>query len=124
MPETNEFHKISEILSEEFADQEIKTRGWIYRTRSSGKIVFATIRDSSGFVQIIIERDTVTPDQFADAKKALVESSLEIKGKVRSDARAPGGFEIHVTDIKVINFAMKFPITRDQSEEFLRDNRH
>jgi asparaginyl-tRNA synthetase len=124
MPETNEFHKISEILSEEFADQEIKTRGWIYRTRSSGKIVFATIRDSSGFVQIIIERDTVTPEQFADAKKALVESSLEIKGKVRSDARAPGGFEIHVTDIKVINFAMKFPITRDQSEEFLRDNRH
>ena len=119
-----EFIPISEILSGTQDDKEITTRGWIYRTRSSGKIVFATIRDSSGIIQIIVERAVVGEDAFKAAKKALVESSVMIDGTVRKDPRAPGGYEIGVSQIQVINHAEKFPITRDQSEEFLRENRH
>ncbi|MCK5561998.1 MAG: asparagine--tRNA ligase, partial [Thermoplasmata archaeon] len=115
---------ISKILSGEYTDKQIKIRGWIYRTRSSGKIVFATIRDSSGIVQIIVEKEQVGEDEFRAAKKAHVESSVILKGEVKKDERAPGGFEIRVSNIQIINPAEKFPITRDQSEEWLRENRH
>jgi asparaginyl-tRNA synthetase len=86
--------------------------------------VFATIRDFSGFIQIIVEKENVPEDDFIDAKKALVESSLEIQGRIVKDKRAPGGFEIRVSNLNIIHFADKFPITRDQSEEWLRENRH
>jgi asparaginyl-tRNA synthetase len=118
------FTTISEILTGKFTDKEVKVRGWIYRTRTSGKIVFATIRDSSGVIQVIVERAKVPEDDFKAAKKALVESSLILKGTVSADQRAPGGYELHVAHVEVINFAQKFPITRDQSEEWLRENRH
>ena len=121
---STEFIQILDILSGDYTEKEVNVRGWIYRTRSSGKIVFATIRDSSGVIQIIVEKETVPGASFQAAKKALVESSIMIKGKVRKDARAPGGFEIGVSDFQVIHYAEKYPITRDQSEEFLRENRH
>jgi len=120
----NEFISIAEILSGKYTDKIVKTRGWIYRTRSSGKIVFAMIRDASGILQIIVEKEKIKEDDFKAAKKALVESSVIIRGKVRKDSRAPGGFEIGVTEFHTIHLAEKFPITRDQSEEFLRENRH
>jgi asparaginyl-tRNA synthetase len=120
----NDFKYISEILSDNYAGQEVKVHGWIYRTRSSGKLVFATIRDSTGIIQVVIEKEKIGEDDFKDAKKALIESSLELTGQIIEDARAPGGFELHVSSFKIINHAEKFPITRDQSEEFLRENRH
>ena len=124
MPKDSKFVQVSAILSGGYEKEEIYLRGWIYRTRSSGKIVFATVRDSSGTIQIIVERENVAEEHFQDAKKALVESSIILKGKVRADDRAPGGYEIGVSEIQVLNFAEKFPITRDQSEEWLRENRH
>ena len=120
----DDFKTISEILSGNYDDKELNIRGWVYRTRSSGKIVFATIRDSSGIIQIVVEREKVGDEQFNEAKKALIESSVMLKGKVRKDDRAPGGYEIGVSEFQVIHFAEKFPITRDQSEEWLRENRH
>jgi asparaginyl-tRNA synthetase len=69
-------------------------------------------------------KSAVSEVDFTDAKKALVESSVIVKGKVKKDERAPGGFEIQVTNFNVIGFAETFPITKNQSEEFLRDNRH
>jgi asparaginyl-tRNA synthetase len=116
--------KISEILDGKKTDKKVKIRGWIYRTRSSGNIVFAVIRDSSGTIQVICAKDNLSNNEFEDAKKALVESSVEIEGDVKKDDRAPGGFELQVTGFKVVNFAEVFPITKDQSPEFLLDNRH
>jgi asparaginyl-tRNA synthetase len=66
----------------------------------------------------------VPEDEFKGAKKALIESSIILEGTVSADQRAPGGFELHVAHVEVINYAQKFPITRDQSEEWLRENRH
>ncbi|WP_455391971.1 asparagine--tRNA ligase [[Eubacterium] cellulosolvens] len=124
MPGDNDIIPISEILTGDYADAEVSVRGWIYRTRSSGKIVFATIRDSSGVIQIIVEKEHVPEDEFRAAKKARVESSVILKGVAKRDNRAPGGFEIRVDRIQIIHPAEKFPITRDQSEEWLRENRH
>ena len=77
MPKDTEFVQVSEILSGGYEDKDIYLRGWIYRTRSSGKIVFASVRDSSGTIQIIVERENVAEEHFQDAKKALVEATLK-----------------------------------------------
>ncbi len=116
--------KISDILNNKKTDEKVKIRGWIYRTRSSGNIVFTVIRDSSGNLQATVKKGNLSDEEFEDAKKALIESSIEITGNVKKDERAPGGFELKVTGFNVLNFAEPFPITKDQSPEFLLDKRH
>jgi len=116
--------KIEEIINGQKTEDEIDLRGWIYRTRSSGNIVFMVIRDVSGIIQATVKKGNLPDCEFEDAKKALVESSLELKGIVKEDKRAPGGYELQVTKINILNFAEPFPIVKDQSPEFLLDQRH
>jgi asparaginyl-tRNA synthetase len=115
---------ITEILDGKRTDQTVCVRGWIYRTRSSGNIVFTVIRDATGTIQATVKRGNLSDDEFEDAKKALVESSVIIHGLVAEDKRAPGGYELRVSGFEVVQFAEVFPITEDQSPEFLMDQRH
>ncbi len=118
------FLDIEDILNGDHVDQEVSIRGWIHRTRSSGSIVFAVLRDPTGIVQVTVKKGNVAEEKFQDAKNALVESSLAITGTVHEDDRAPGGYEIRANDVKVYDFAEAYPITKDMSEEWLRENRH
>jgi len=120
----NNWTKIEEVFSGKKTDESIDIRGWIYRTRSSGNIVFAVLRDVTGILQVTIKKGNLSDKEFEYAKKALIESSVEIKGVVKEDTRAPGGYELQVTKFDVINFAETFPIVKDQSPEFLLDQRH
>jgi len=99
----------------------VKLQGWIHRTRSQKTMSFVVLRDSSGIVQCVVKEGA---RGFADAQKALIESSVELTGTVRKDERAPGGFEVQVGDFRVIGFAEDFPIKEQQSPELLLDNRH
>jgi len=116
--------KIKEILDGKKTDKTTNLRGWIYRTRSSGNIVFTVIRDVTGIIQATVKKGNLPDDEFEDAKKTLIESSVELKGIVKKDERAPGGYELQITNFKVVNFAEPFPIVKDQSPEFLLDQRH
>jgi len=116
--------KIEEILAGKKTDQTVSLRGWIYRTRSSGNIVFIVMRDVTGIIQVTVKKGNLADSEFDDAKKALIESSVELKGVAKEDKRAPGGYELQITSFKVINFAEPFPISKDQSPEFLLDKRH
>jgi asparaginyl-tRNA synthetase len=115
---------ISRVLEGAFDGQEVKVRGWIYRTRSSGSLAFITIRDASGVVQAVASKKEMDEGQFDALKRALVESSIEVAGRVNADERAPGGRELHVTEAEVVHSAEPFPITKDKSEEYLLDVRH
>jgi len=103
------------------AGKSVALRGWIYRTRESKGMVFVVLRDVTGIVQCVIKEGV---KGFKDAQKALMESSISVKGKVSKDKRAPGGFEIHVEDFALIGPAEDFPIKEQQSTELLLDNRH
>lgn len=122
MPE--EWIKIKEILDGNKTGEEVKVRGWIYRKRSSGGIIFVLVRDVSGVIQATIRKGNVPDDDFRNAEKALIESSIKVYGRVKEDKRAPGGYEIETSRFEVVNFAEPFPITEDHSEEFLLDVRH
>ena len=104
---------ISDLQSGDMVEQEISIQGWVKRSRSSGKIIFMSLRDSTGSIQCVAKKDTLDEQKFADLKSALIESSLVITGTVKEDQRS-GGNEISVTDVEIIgavNPEAPFPIT-------------
>ncbi|MCE5260648.1 MAG: asparagine--tRNA ligase [Euryarchaeota archaeon] len=118
------FTSIGSLLSTPVLEGQVALRGWVYRTRSSGKIVFAVLRDSTGIIQVTIKKGNLPDAQFEEAVAASIESSVEVTGTMHQDGRAPGGYEVLATSFKVVGPALPFPITEYQSEELLLDNRH
>src|SRR3989344_5617084 len=101
----------------------VALRGWIYRERGSNKLKFVTLRDSSNIIQCVFDRAKFEA-QWKDIDKLQVEASLEIEGEIKADARAPTGFEVQAEKLNIIGKSDSFPITKDQSVEFLAENRH
>ena len=122
-PNADDYTSIRDVLSGKSA-KSVKIRGWIYRTRSSGKLAFVVVRDSTGVIQCTVSREKVAESDFNGASKALIESSVMLEGEPVKDDRAPGGWEIRATKFVVFHFAETFPITKDQSDEHLLNNRH
>jgi len=115
------FTPIEDILDGRHEGEHIDMRGWVYRKRESKDTIFLVIRDATSIIQCTVKKDS---SAWTDAKKVTIESSIALGGTVRSDRRAPGGFEVSTDQLKIIGLAEVFPITRDQSIEFLRDVRH
>ncbi|MGB9179959.1 MAG: asparagine--tRNA ligase [Pyrinomonadaceae bacterium] len=105
--------------------EEVAIKGWLYNLRSSGKLLFPQLRDGTGIVQCVVFKKAVAPEVW-DALDGLgQESSLIVRGTVRADERAPGGFEIDVTNAEVLQSAHEYPITpKEHGTEFLMDHRH
>ncbi len=116
------FTKIEDIFEKK--PKKAHIRGWVYRHRVSKDVVFALIRDSSGIVQCTFKKKEVGDEVFKKVESLTIESSIKIKGEVREDKRAPGGFEVSGKELEVVHLAETFPIGRDLSEEFLMDVRH
>ncbi len=102
----------------------VSVRGWVYRERGSAKVKFVVLRDGTDILQCVIKPDVVGADAFEIADKLQVEASIELHGTIKKDERAPTGFELQVEKFAVIGPSDKFPITKDQSPEFLLDKRH
>ena len=105
--------------------EEITIKGWLYNLRSSGKLIFPQIRDGSGIIQGVVFKKNVPEQVWNDFEKLTQESSIIVTGRVRADERAPGGYEMDVTGVQVLQVADAFPITpKEHGVEFLMDNRH
>ena len=109
----------------DFEDQEIILEGWIYNTRSSGKLHFLQVRDGSGVVQCVVFKGEVTPETFERCGGLAQESSVRVTGTVREDKRSPLGYEIGVSDLEIVHSAEPYPITpKEHGIAFLMDHRH
>lgn len=109
----------------EHVDKEVTYTGWMYNKRSSGKIQFLQFRDGTGDIQAIVEKSAVNEEIWNDAEELTLESSLQLTGKVKADDRSPFGYEMSVTDIKIIQISPEFPISKkEHGPDFLLDNRH
>jgi asparaginyl-tRNA synthetase len=105
--------------------EEVEIRGWLYNKRSSGRIHFLVIRDGSGLIQAVMAKGDVSSEAFAAADRLTQESAVRVSGVVRADQRAPGGFELVVRDLQVVQLAEAYPITpKEHGVEFLMDHRH
>lgn len=115
---------ISEVLHGDMVGDEVLIKGWVYRERTKGKIRFVVVRDSTGIIQVTAVKGELPEKDFRSSLEAKIESSVEVVGIVTEDKRAPGGYEIQCRKFNIIGKSEIFPITKDQSEEFLLDNRH
>lgn len=110
------------------AGQEVTLRGWLYNLRESGKLLFPIFRDGTGLIQGVVAKSTVAPEIFARARSLTQESSVQIEGKVRADSRAPGGFELDVSDVEILQRVppeQPYPIAlKEHGVDFLMDHRH
>jgi asparaginyl-tRNA synthetase len=107
------------------AGEEVTIRGWLHNRRSSGKIHFLQVRDGSGFIQAVMSKAAVGDEAFRAADHLSQETALSVRGTVRQDGRAPGGYEIDVTGLDVHHEAHDYPITpKEHGVDFLLDRRH
>jgi asparaginyl-tRNA synthetase len=113
--------KIREVLDGCHENEKVTIRGWVYRKREGKTLIFLLIRDSTGVMQCTVKKDSPA---WTEAERITIESSLTLGGTVKPDTRAPGGHEIVAESISIIGLAELFPITKDQSEQFIRDVRH
>jgi asparaginyl-tRNA synthetase len=113
--------KINEILDGCCQDKKVSVRGWVYRKREGKELIFLIVRDSTGFIQCTVKKGSPA---WKEAERLTIESSLMLEGTAKPDKRAPGGHEISAESISIIGLAELFPITKDQSEQFIRDVRH
>jgi asparaginyl-tRNA synthetase len=108
--------------------QSVTLRGWLYNLRASGKLLFPQFRDGSGVIQGVVPKNAVTPEVFEAVKSLTQESSVIVEGKVRADKRAPGGYELDVADVQVVQRVPEsdpYPITpKEHGTEFLMEHRH
>ncbi|TAL69562.1 MAG: asparagine--tRNA ligase [Bacteroidetes bacterium] len=105
--------------------EEITLRGWVFNATGKGKLQFIMLRDGTGVVQCVVFKGNVNEETFESAKRLTQESSIMITGKVKAEERAPGGFEIDVTNLQVIQLSQDYPITpKEHGDSFLIDNRH
>jgi asparaginyl-tRNA synthetase len=106
----------------------VTVRGWLYNLRESGKLLFPIFRDGSGLIQGVIAKNAVSPEIFDKVKGLTQESSVIVEGKVRADKRAPGGYELDVSNVQVLQRVSEsdpYPITpKEHGVDFLMEHRH
>jgi len=109
----------------QYLDQDVELRGWVYNKRSSGKVRFLLIRDGTGIIQGTIFSQEKDFPLFRIFDQLTQESSVIVRGRVREEKRAPGGYELEIKEISVIQIAQDYPITpKEHSVAFLMEHRH
>jgi asparaginyl-tRNA synthetase len=118
-----DFHYLEDIAKLE--GETITVKGWLFNKSSKGKIRFLWIRDGTGSIQGVMVKDQVPDGVFNLYDQITQESSVEVTGTVRKDERAPGGYELDLSDVKIVQVAQDYPITRkEHGSTFLFDHRH
>src|SRR6202522_3663774 len=108
--------------------QSVTLRGWLYNLRESGKLLFPIFRDGTGTIQGVAHVKSVPAEVFEKLKGLTQQSSVIVTGKVRADKRAPGGFELDVENVEVVQRVPEsnpYPITlKEHGVDFLMEHRH
>ena len=108
-----------------YAGEEVTVKGWVYTTRSIGKIWFVILRDGTGLVQCVVVKEETDDETFNLEPILTQESSVIITGTVRGEARSVGGFELGVNSIQIIQVSEEYPISpKEHGTDFLMNHRH
>ena len=111
---------------DQFDNQVVELRGWVYNIRSIGKIWFVILRDGTGLLQGVVVKGESSDQTFLLEHELNQEDSIIINGTVRKEPRSVGGYELGVKEIKVVNYVTEeFPISpKEHGADFLMSNRH
>jgi asparaginyl-tRNA synthetase len=105
--------------------QEITVKGWLYNRTDKGRLQFLQLRDGTGIIQAVAFKKELPPEVFEAAQTVTQESSVIATGMIRKDDRAPGGYEMGLTDFQIVQLTEDYPITpKEHGIDFLMDHRH
>lgn len=104
----------------------VTVRGWVTHLRSSGKVAFIVLRDGTGILQTVLVKNQVPPEVWERFAELTQETCLAVTGEVKADARAPGGYELGLSNVEIIGTSpLDYPIQpKEHGVDFLLDNRH
>ncbi len=103
----------------------VTLKGWLANMRSSKGLLFIILRDGTGFCQCVVNENDVDPQVFEELKASGLETSMELTGLIKADDRQIGGFEMEVSNGKIVGQSIDYPITKkEHGIEFLMDHRH
>ena len=107
------------------AGETVTVRAWVMGARTSGKIAFLSLRDGTGYLQVVVSKKDVADTVWTDVGVLTQETSVAVTGRVEQDARAPGGVELHAQGLEVLGPSVGFPITpKEHGTAFLFEHRH
>lgn len=108
-----------------YVGKEVTVKGWLYNKRSSGKINFLLIRDGTGIIQSVAVRSEIPDEEFKLFDKITQESSIIVSGVIGEDSRAPGGYELSLKHIEIVQISEPYPISpKEHGVSFLMNKRH
>jgi asparaginyl-tRNA synthetase len=123
-----EHHRIKIQDAGQHVGEPVEIAGWLYNLRKSGKIVFPLLRDGTGTIQCVAVKANIDEALFESLKNLTQESSLIVRGKIREEPRAQGGYEMDVDGAEIVQRVPEsdpYPITpKDHGTDFLMDHRH
>ncbi|MEO5590314.1 MAG: asparagine--tRNA ligase [Gemmatimonadaceae bacterium] len=121
---TPPYRRIAELS--QYAGTEVSVRGWVTHVRSSGKVAFIVMRDGSGTLQCVLVKGSIPAEAWERLGELTQETTIEVAGEARVDARAPGGVELGVTALQILGASPgDYPIQpKEHGIDFLLDNRH
>ena len=88
---------------------EVTVMGWILTVRGHGNISFATIKDKNGSLSIIAKKGDCSDEIREKISSLKAHSSIGVTGKVKSSEKAPGGYEIIPTELRIYSEVTKIP---------------
>ncbi len=114
---------ISDVSKHE--GKEVALSGWLYNKRSSGKLWFLLVRDGTGIIQSVASKEDVSDATFQNCENVTQESSISMTGTITADKRAPGGYELQIKEMAILQLVQNYPITpKEHGTAFLMDHRH
>ena len=110
----------------DYADQTVRVQGWVYNRTDKGRLQFLLLRDGSGVIQAVAFKKGLSEEAFEIARNLTQESAVRVTGELREDVRAPGGYELGLTDLELVSMAEpEYPIQpKEHGTGFLMANRH
>ncbi len=115
---------IAEIIEGRHSGRTVTVRGWVHRKRIVGGKAFILVRQEGEVLQCVYDKAEVGQRVWEEAEKVTLESSVVVRGTVREDPRAPGGYELRGEDLEIVGLSADFPIKGGEGIEYLLDHRH
>ena len=119
-----EWKHVEDIMCEEYVGKRVCIRGWIYRRSVVGGKAFIRIRDSTGVIQVVVDREVFGNELVKTLKDIGLEASVKACGELVKQPKAPGGYEVLADYFEIVGYSRDFPIKGNEGIEYLLDNRH
>jgi len=87
--------------------REVTIIGWISSIREHSNIKFLTVNDRFGSIQVILKKGEYPASFVSEISNIRDHTAIAIKGKVRTEPKAPNGIELIPNDFRILSLANK-----------------